>query len=89
MVKKSWIIQPIARAHWLHEFLDTSTSVTGSIAGPSFVAQGLGFGRDWALLGLGAVANQNRCVSFYANYNLQINEHQRFHIGTGGIVWRR
>ncbi|WP_083434756.1 autotransporter outer membrane beta-barrel domain-containing protein [Rhodopirellula islandica] len=84
-----WGWTPNARASWMHEFLDPSTSVTGTQSGSSFATNGLDMGRDWALLGVGMQGNRNGALSLYANYDLQANDRNRFHTGTGGIIWTR
>ncbi len=80
---------PNARANWMHEFLDTSSVVTGSASGSSFSVAGLDLGRDWAILGLGLSGNRNRAVTLFANYDLQFNGRQEFHTGSGGLIWMR
>lgn len=80
---------PNARASWLHEFLDPATSVTGTQSGSSFATNGLDLGRDWVLTGVGMQGNLNAALSLYANYDLQANDRNRFHTGSGGVVWTR
>ncbi|WP_283434614.1 autotransporter outer membrane beta-barrel domain-containing protein [Neorhodopirellula lusitana] len=82
-----WRWTPNSRASWMHEYLDPTTSVTGVQGGSSFATQGLDLGRDWALLGVGLQGDRNAALSLYANYDLQVNDRQRFHTGSGGVVW--
>ena len=89
LMKSSWCWEPNARSHWMHEFLDTSTSVTGTLAGASFAARGLDLGRDWAILGIGSTAYRCRNASVCVNYDLVINDRQAFHTGSGGLAWTR
>ena len=83
----SW--KPTLRVHWMHEFLDTTTGVSGSINGTSFALQGLDLGRDWAILGMGIMADRGSNLTTYFNYDLQVNDHSGFHTGSFGVVWRR
>lgn len=83
----SWA--PSMRAHWMHEYLDTSTSVAGSQAGAAFVVDGLDLGRDWAIVGMGIGGSRSSAFSLYANYDLQINDRQQWHTCSGGVVCRR
>jgi outer membrane autotransporter protein len=79
---------PELRAAWMHEFLDPSSTlnaVFAPIGGGSFAAQGLNFGRDWALLGGGTQYVLNRNVSLFANYDLQFNVRQAWNAGSGGV----
>lgn len=81
-------LSPELRAMWLHEFLETDTGFAGTFApvgGGTFVVNGLGLGRDWALLGAGLNSDLGRGWSTYANYDAMLNGHQVFHIGSGGV----
>jgi outer membrane autotransporter protein len=80
---------PTARVNWMHEYLDTTTSVTGNTGGSSFIANGLDLGRDWAVLGAGLLADRNAAVSLFGNYDLILNERQQFHNFGGGVIWTR
>ncbi|WP_218933899.1 autotransporter outer membrane beta-barrel domain-containing protein [Rubripirellula lacrimiformis] len=84
-----WRWTPNSRASWMHEYLDPATSVTGTQGGSSFATNGLDLGRDWALLGVGLQGDRNAALTLYANYDLQVNDRQRFHTGSGGLVWMR
>ena len=79
---------PELRAAWMHEFLapsSTLNAVFAPVGGGSFAAQGLNFGRDWALLGAGTQYVFNKNVSLFANYDLQFNAVQAWHAGSGGV----
>ncbi|WP_345320927.1 autotransporter outer membrane beta-barrel domain-containing protein [Novipirellula rosea] len=84
-----WCWTPNARASWMHEYLDPSTSVTGTQGGSSFATNGLDLGRDWALVGIGLQGNRNAALTLYGNYDLQVNDRSQFHTGSGGVVWTR
>ena len=81
---------PELHAMWMHEYLDSNTSVseqfsptpTGSSA---FSIQGLDFGRDWAVLGANLTWEMHDCWSMFVNYDIQTNERETLHIGTGGL----
>jgi outer membrane autotransporter protein len=82
------VLIPELRAAWMHEFLtptSTLNAVFAPVGGASFAAQGLDFGRDWALLGAGAQYVMNQNVSLFANYDLQLNTVQAWHAGSGGV----
>jgi outer membrane autotransporter protein len=79
---------PELRAAWMHEFLapsSTLNAVFAPVGGGSFAAQGLNFGRDWALLGGGTQYVMNQNVSLFANYDLQVNVRQAWNAGSGGV----
>ncbi len=78
-------VSPYASAHWMHEFLDTTTNVNGQVGGAGFTTGGLSLGRDWAVLGTGLNYNQGGSTSLFAGYNLQTNDRQTFHAGNGGL----
>ncbi len=84
-----WRWTPNARASWMHEYLDPSTSVTGTQSGSSFATNGLDLGRDWALVGIGLQGNRNAALTLYGNYDLQVNDRSQFHTGSAGVVWTR
>ena len=80
------------RALWLHEFLEPDTSFNSTFAGTgegSFITRGLNFGRDWAVLGGGLKWQLNSRLNIFADYDLQFNALQAFHVGSGGLefVW--
>ncbi|WP_442507957.1 autotransporter outer membrane beta-barrel domain-containing protein [Novipirellula sp. SH528] len=84
-----WRWTPNSRVSWMHEYLDSATSVTGIQGGSSFATNGLDLGRDWALLGIGLQGNRNAALTLYGNYDLQVNDRNQFHTGSGGVVWTR
>lgn len=77
------------RTIWMHEFLQDTTGLvsTGfaSGPGPSFAIRGLDLGRDWVVLGPGCTYTVRDHVSLFANYDLQFNSQQVFHVGSGGV----
>ena len=83
----TWFV-PELRAAWMHEFLEPSSTlnaVFAPVGGGSFAAQGLNFGRDWAVLGGGTQYVLNQNVSLFANYDLQFNVRQAWNAGSGGV----
>jgi outer membrane autotransporter protein len=89
--RKGLSLRPEWRALWLHEFLETNSGfdtyfseVGGST---SFAVNGLGMGRDWAVLGGGLNCDLTCQWSTYANYDLMLNEQSTFHIGSGGVQY--
>ena len=81
---------PELRAAWMHEFLapsSTLNAVFAPVGGGSFAAQGLNFGRDWALLGVGTQYVFNQNVSLFANYDLQFNAVQTWHASGLQYAW--
>ncbi|MGE3641918.1 MAG: autotransporter domain-containing protein, partial [Pirellulales bacterium] len=84
---------PQFRALWLHEFLQTETSFSTFFSqiggGNTFAIDGLGMGRDWAVLGPGVNCDLGCNWSAYGNYDLMLNDQTTFHIGSGGVqyVW--
>lgn len=79
------------RGLWMHELLDETTGIVdaqliGSAAGiPSFAISGANLGRDWAVVGTGVNWQVGARMSFFANYDAQINSQQVFHVGSGGV----
>ncbi len=88
-MQSAWYWEPTTRAHWMHEFLDPSTTVTGTLNGTSFAVNGLDLGRDWALVGFGGNTYRSHHMSVGANYDLQVNERQAFHTGSFTVIWTR
>jgi len=82
---------PQFRALWLHEFLETETSFSTFFSevggGSSFEINGLGMGRDWAVLGTGVKCDLTGNWSTYADYDLMLNDQTTFHIGSGGVQY--
>ena len=84
----SWgILTPELRAHWMHEYLDATTSVIITAAGPPGTSTGVSLGRDWAMLGGGFTLNIGGDVSLFANYDLQLNNRTALHLTSGGAQW--
>ncbi len=87
---KGRVVTPRLHAMWLHEFLDTETtlnSVFSGVGGPSFATQGVDFGRDWAVLGSSLNWEFTSSLSLFAGYDLQFNNTQTMHIGSGGVQY--
>lgn len=87
-----WQITPELRALWMHELLDETTALAGSLNGggtPAFTISGLSAGRDWAILGVGATLSPCDCMNLYVSYDVQVNDRQALHVGSGGlqVIW--
>jgi outer membrane autotransporter protein len=84
-------LTPELRAAWVHEFLDTNQAFTASLpgVGGGFAVQGVYLGRDWALLGTGLNLQMGASTRLFGGYDLQVNDYQAMHIGSGGVeyVW--
>ena len=85
-------IRPGLQARWMHEFLDTSGVLAaryGVPGSPVFTPRGLDQGRDWALVGAGLTILPRENLSLYLSYDIQANDRQAFHTGSGGMqfVW--
>lgn len=78
---------PELRAAWIHEFLDTNQVINSNFSGTSgaFAIRGINLGRDWALLGSGVNLQFDPTTRLFANYDVQINDQQTLHVGSGGI----
>jgi outer membrane autotransporter protein len=79
------------RATWMHEFLDTDAALLarfGTAGAPAMSIRGLNLGRDWAVLGYGVESKRNRFLSLFAGYDIQLNDRQTFHVGSGGAQLR-
>jgi len=85
------LLTPELHASWMHEFLDTNQVVSSTFAGTSatFAVSGVDLGRDWANLGAGATLQLNHHARVYGGYDVQVNENQAMHVGSGGVefVW--
>lgn len=85
-------LTPSIRAAWMHEFLDTRQTLQSSFAGAgapgSFLIRGVDLGRDWAVTGVGLNLGIGGGVSLFGNYDLQFNDYQVFHTGSGGAEFR-
>jgi uncharacterized protein with beta-barrel porin domain len=55
--------------------------------GESFAINGLGLGRDWAVLGGGLNCDLGAGWSTYGDYDLMLNDQTTFHIGSGGVQY--
>lgn len=76
---------PEVRALWMHEFLDTTSLVNAQFAtvgGAGFATTGLDLGRDWAVVGAGLSRNLYGGWQVRADYNVQANGQQIFHVGS-------
>jgi autotransporter-associated beta strand protein len=84
-------VRPELRALWLHEFLETGNEFNTSfneVGGAlSFTVNGLGLGRDWALLGAGLNCDLGAGWIAYADYDVLVNDRQTFHVGAGGVQY--
>lgn len=85
----NWLVRPTFNVAWLHELLDTNGVVRSSFSagGAAFDINGADTGRDWALLGPGLIIQPTANLSLLANYDIQMNSHQVFHVGTGGLQY--
>jgi outer membrane autotransporter protein len=81
------VLTPELRTAWMHEFLDTNQVISSSFAGTSgaFAVRGVDLGRDWVLFGGGLNLQANSHARWFAGYDLQANEHQVLHVGSGGL----
>lgn len=96
-VSRPWVTRsgqlliPQLRASWLHEFLDTNQVANARIGafgtGTTFAVEGLDLGRDWALLGGSVAWEINDRLTISGNYDLQTNDRQSFHIGSGSLTY--
>jgi len=81
-------LSPELRAAWLHEFLDTNQLVSAGFAdlgGAGFAVRGLDLGRDWAMLGGGLNYEFQPGARLFGGYDVQFNDNQAFHVGSGGV----
>jgi autotransporter-associated beta strand protein len=82
---------PEVHALWVHEFLDTSSSLTQTmvpIGNTPFIVQGLDVGRDWALVGGNFTWEMLNGWGMFVNYDLQTNARTTYHVGSGGLGYR-
>jgi autotransporter-associated beta strand protein len=82
---------PELHAMWMHEYLDSNTSVSEQFSptptgSSTFSIQGLDFGRDWAVLGVNLTWEMHDCWSMYVNYDIESNARETVHVGTGGLA---
>jgi outer membrane autotransporter protein len=91
VTRSGQLLIPQLRATWLHEFLDTNQIANARFgafgAGTSFAVQGLDLGRDWAMLGGGLTWEITDRLQIAGNYDLQTNNRQTFHIGSGMLTY--
>ena len=80
-------LRPELRAQWMHEFLDTATSVLIAAGGPTGTSIGVDLGRDWAVLGGGVTLDIGGATSLFANYDVQFNDRSALHVAGGGAQW--
>jgi outer membrane autotransporter protein len=87
MTRGGRVLTPEVRAAWMHEFLDTNQVVSSSFAGTTgaFAVRGVDLGRDWALAGGGLNLRTSRHARWFAGYDVQANDHQVLHVGSGGL----
>ncbi|GAB5405942.1 MAG: hypothetical protein Aurels2KO_41730 [Aureliella sp.] len=84
-----YTLRPTAHAHWVHEYLDSATTITGIAGGTQFAVTGLDAGRDWAFMGLGLTADRGDAVSLYAAYDAQFATYLQLHTASIGIMLSR
>ncbi|TWT90328.1 Autotransporter beta-domain protein [Pseudobythopirellula maris] len=86
-------LTPELRAAWIHEFLDTNQVVSNNFAiggaGAGFAVRGVDLKSDWGLFGCGVSYQANAASRLFAGYDLQVNDVQTLHVGSGGVefVW--
>jgi outer membrane autotransporter protein len=75
-------------AMWMHEYLDTAGTLQtrfGAAGSPAFQVRGVDLGRDFAMLGCGVGMETRSGATLFGQYDAQINDHQAFHVGSGGF----
>lgn len=82
-------LQPTAHAHWVHEYLDSATTITGIAGGNQFAITGLDAGNDWAFMGVGLNANRGDAVTIQAGYDAQFATYVQLHTASVAIVLTR
>ena len=77
------------RAIWMHEFLRQTAGLVDAefdaLPGAGFAIRGLDLGRDWAVMGPGITWAIRDRVSLFANYDVQFNAAEVYHVGSGGV----
>jgi outer membrane autotransporter protein len=84
-------ILPEIRLGWRHEFLDATQTLTASLAGlagSNFSATGANFGRDSALVGLGATQALGSSARIFVAYDGQFTRKLNEHIFSAGFKAR-
>lgn len=79
------------RAIWLHDYLGSTTvlnSTFASVGGNAFATQGMNFGRNNALLGVGMTWNLTQSLNVAGNYDAYCTGNDIFHIGSGTLQYR-
>jgi hypothetical protein len=79
-----------ARLSWLFEYLQTEADATAFYSPGDkgiFAVQGLNYGSNWALVGIGLRWELVQSLSAYVHYDAQANRQQLFHIGSGGVSY--
>ncbi len=79
---------PELRVAWAHEYLDTSNTVSARFdtsGGTGFIVTGADLGNDWALLGMGLKLQATEQIMLFTDYNVQVNDRQVTHTGSGGF----
>ncbi|MGV3483583.1 MAG: autotransporter domain-containing protein, partial [Planctomycetaceae bacterium] len=85
-----YCVTPELSSLWMHEFLDTSSLVStrfASVGGAGFAANGLDLGRDWAVLGGGLISTFSVNWQGRIDYNTQLNDRQRLHLGSAMVSY--
>ncbi|MGC1577749.1 MAG: autotransporter outer membrane beta-barrel domain-containing protein [Beijerinckiaceae bacterium] len=79
---------PELRLGWNHEFLDASQTISASligVAGSSFSATGIAFGRDTALIGAGLSLELAPDAKVFVDYDGRIGSRLQEHSISGGL----
>ena len=82
---------PEIHAMWMHEYLDSNTSLTASmvpVGGTPFIVRGLDMGRDYGIVGASFTWEMVGGWSMYVNYDLQTNTQVTYNTGSGGVGYR-
>lgn len=78
------------RLSWMFEYLQTDAARTAFFMPGQkgiFAVQGLSYGSNWALVGVGLRFELVGGWIAYAGYDAQLNSQQLFHIGSGGVAY--
>ncbi len=79
---------PEVRLGWNHEFLDASQTISASligVAGSSFSATGIAFGRDTALIGAGLSLELAPDAKVFVDYDGRLGSRLQEHSISGGL----
>lgn len=89
--RRDRLVSPELRGSWMHEFLDSNQAFNSAFVGTtgSFVVDGVDLGRDWANVGGGVSLQLGANSRLFSGYDAQFNDHQVWHVGSGGFeaVW--